>query len=65
VLDIDSAQYGYPSGRRAPGDRCERVPEGWIVDLLAIRDLGILLLLALLYVLVLATLHATRRRSGR
>jgi hypothetical protein len=35
------------------------------VDLLVIRDIGILLLLGLLYVGVLATLHATRRRSRR
>jgi hypothetical protein len=41
------------------------VPEGEVVDLLAVRDIGILLLLALLYVGVLATLKATRRRAGR
>jgi hypothetical protein len=40
-------------------------PEGEVVDLLAVRDIGILLVLALLYVLVLATLHATRRRPRR
>jgi hypothetical protein len=35
------------------------------VDLLAVRDVGILLLLALLYVGVLGVLKATRRRPGR
>jgi hypothetical protein len=40
-------------------------PEGEVVDLLAVRDIGILLLLGLLYVGVLATLNATRRRPGR
>lgn len=40
-------------------------PEGEVVDLLAVRDVGILLVLALLYVGVLGALKATRRRPDR
>lgn len=41
------------------------VPGGRGVDLLAVRDVAILVLLALIYVGVLGALKATRRRQGR
>jgi hypothetical protein len=65
VVPLDNAQYGKPPAVVPPATEAKVCPEGEVVDLLAVRDIGFLLLLALLYVGVLATLNATRRRPGR
>jgi hypothetical protein len=54
-----------PSAVVPPATEARVCPEGEVVDLLAVRDIGILLFLALLYVGVLAALNATRQRPGR
>lgn len=65
MVPLDNAQYGMRPAVVPPATDAKVCPEGEVVDLLAVRDIGILLLLALLYVGVLATLNATRRRHGR
>jgi len=65
VVPLDNARYGMRPAVVPPATEVIVCPEGEVVDLLAVRDIGILLLLGLLYVGVLATLNATRRRPGR
>ena len=65
MVHLDNGEYGIAPAVVPSATKAKVCPEGDVVDLLAVRDIGILLLLALLYVGVLATLNATRRRPGR
>jgi hypothetical protein len=64
VVHLDNPGYRIAPAVVPPATKAKVCPEGEVVDLLTVRDIGILLL-ALLYVGVLATLGATRRRPGR
>jgi hypothetical protein len=54
----------YGSSRRALGASCEIVSGREAVDLLDVRDAGIILFIVLLYVGVLLVLKATQRDPG-